>query len=84
MNEEHYFKMKMGLGIDTNNFLELNNLRLLLIFALQKGCRQLQIFGDSKLVINWFNLQSKRHMHTLKNLLDEVLAFKSHFDYISA
>lgn len=41
LSEDHYFKIKMGLGRGTNNYLELNSLRLLLIFSLEKGCRQL-------------------------------------------
>ena len=60
----------MGLGRGANIFFELNNIRLLLIFVFEKGCEQLQIFGDSKLVINFLNLQVECHMHTLINLLE--------------
>jgi len=73
----------MGLGDRTNNFAKLIMLRHFLYFALENGCHHIQIFGDSKLIINWFNQQSSCHMHTLRNILDETLLLKSQFDYIS-
>jgi len=38
LNEEQYFKLKIGLETGTNNYVELNNLRLLLRSSLEKGC----------------------------------------------
>ena len=78
----HYFKLKMALGRGTNNYAELNSLRLLLIFFLEKGCRKLHIFGDWKIVINWFNQQLNYHVHTLRNMLEEVIILKSQFDSV--
>ena len=53
--ESHFFVISMGLGGGTNNFAELMSLKLLLIFALEKGCNDLNILGDSMNVINWIN-----------------------------
>lgn len=44
---------KAGLGSGTNNFTEISALRLLLITALEWGVHSLQVFGDSKIVIDW-------------------------------
>jgi len=74
--------MKMGLSRGTNNYAELNILRLLLLFSLEKVCRKLEIFGDSKIIINWFNQLSNFHVHTLRNLLEEDLTLKSQFDLV--
>ena len=49
---DHYFSFKAGLGVDTNNFVELLGLKLLLTLALDKHLSKLQIFGESQLVIN--------------------------------
>ena len=57
---------------------------LTFIFELEKQCRRLRIFGDSKLVINWFNLQAHSHVHTLRSLLEEIFVIlKAQFDFIS-
>ena len=53
----------MGLGGGTNNFADLMSLKLLLMFALEKGCTELNFLGDSMNVINWINqTQECRHL----------------------
>lgn len=54
----------MGLEAGTNNFAELITLRHLLHFSLGHQCHNLNIFGDSKIIINWFNSISTCHIHT--------------------
>jgi len=44
--ESHHFQIQMGLGRGTNNFAELITAKYLIQFALEKHCRNLQIFGD--------------------------------------
>jgi len=44
---------------------------------------QLQIFGDSKIIINWANSFQHCHIVRLLPLLEEVLNLKHHFDFIS-
>ena len=73
----------MGLGPGTNNFVELQLLRLLLTFAWEKHCKSIQIFGDSLLVIYWLNNLSHCHSHTLSALLREVHRLRILFDSIS-
>jgi len=38
LTNNHYYRLNMGFGSSTNNYAELNNLKLLLIFALEKNC----------------------------------------------
>jgi len=45
--------MMMGQGEGTNNFSKFMNLKLLIIFSIEKGCKELNVFGDSMAVINW-------------------------------
>jgi len=46
-SNSHFFTLKAGLGNGTNNYFELLALKLLILFAVEKGCRTLQVFGDS-------------------------------------
>jgi ribonuclease HI len=62
----------MGLGTGTNNLAELLALKLLLQFAGEKGVQNLQIFGDSKIVINWASKQQSCHNILLHPILEEI------------
>jgi len=52
LNESHCFKIQINLGRGTNNFAELCTAKHIIYFAIQKQCRHLQLFGDSKIVCN--------------------------------
>ena len=52
LSDSHYFTITMGLGVGSNNYAELMSLKLLLIFAIEKGINRLTICGDSLNVIN--------------------------------
>ena len=54
-NLHNYITFKEGLGLGSNNFAELSALRLLMTKALEWDVRNLQIFGDSKIIINLAN-----------------------------
>ena len=63
LTDSHFFVMSLGLGGGTNNFAELMSLKLLMMFALEKGCTALNFLGDSLNVINWINYtQECRHL----------------------
>lgn len=81
--EHHYYKVKAGLGTGTNNFAELITLRHLLHFALSHHFTCINIFGDSKIIINWFNNISSCHIHTLSIILNEVLELEAAFNNIT-
>ena len=58
-------------------------LKVLLQSALEKGCKILQIFGDSMLIINWATGAQSCHSPRLHLILEEVLLLKHNFDFIS-
>jgi len=51
--EKKFFKLAMGLGNGTNNFIEIMALKVLLLFSKEKKVHSMKIFGDSMLFINW-------------------------------
>ena len=73
----------MGLGVGTNNYAKLMTLKLLLHFALEKGCRNLQIFGDSLIIINWVNKVQHCRTLALTPLYEEVTRLWTNFVHIS-
>ena len=83
MTENHYFRLKWGLGDGTNNKAELLAIYMLLTFAHEKGLRRLQIFGDSMIVINWLNNAQRCHNILLTLILEEVSQLKATFDLIT-
>ena len=69
----------MGLGIGSNNFAEIITLRHLMHFSLGHNCMHIHIFGDSKIIIYWFNNITVCHTYTLSNILDEINILKAQF-----
>ena len=57
-------------------------LKLLLLFAIEKGCRALQVFGDSLVIINWANGIHRFQISRLLPFLDDVTRIKRLFDNI--
>ena len=55
LSDSHWFEISAGLGEGTNNYVELLSLKILLLFTMEKGCRKINLFGDSLNVINWIN-----------------------------
>ena len=70
----------MGFGKDTKNYAELSTTKFLIQLALEKNCRYLQIFGDSKVVWDWLNKYSICNAYTLSHILDEALRLITSFD----
>lgn len=76
----HFKNIHMGLGMGTNNYAKLITLRHLLQFSLQKHCRNIQIFGDSKIVIYLINKNSSCHSYTLRHIVEEAHTLIALFD----
>ena len=55
LDNEHFFRLRLGLGEGTNNKAGLLTLYMLLIFAHENGVHGIQIFGDLMIIINWIN-----------------------------
>ena len=80
LTENHSFELMTGLGEGSNNFAELLSLKLLLIFAVDKGCRSLKVYGDLLNVINWIKrIQHCRDLR-LENILLSILAVIDSYD----
>ena len=70
----------MGQGAGTNNFAEIMSLKLLLIFATEKGIKRLTVLGDSMNVIKWTKqIQVCRNVR-LANILQTIQAVIQTFD----
>jgi len=62
MLDEHSFSFSAGLGHATNNFNEFMALKLTLQLDLEKGITNMNVYGDSMLIIRCMN-----EMSTLQN-----------------
>ena len=55
LSQDHYYCLKLGVGLSTNTISELLDLWTLLHCAKIMGLPHLHIHGDSAVIINWFN-----------------------------
>ena len=83
LREGHFYKIMMGLGEANNNYVELFSLKLLLIFEAEKGCRSINVFGDSVNVINWIKKTQVCRNLRLDNILSSILDILDAFDSFS-
>jgi len=83
LSDSHFFAMSMGLGGGTNNFAELMSLKLLLMFAMEKGCSSLNIFGDSLNVIQWLNHTQECRNLRLDHIIYSIRQLLLRFDFFS-
>ena len=83
INEHNYLHIKEGFTEGSNNFGELNALRLLMTKAWELGDQSIQIFGASKIILNLENGTYRCNILSLTPLLYEVMLLKHHFDNIS-
>jgi ribonuclease HI len=58
LSSNHSIYFKAGIGQETNNYCELMALKLVLRLAQEFGVSQIQIFGDSLLVIQWMHKET--------------------------
>eukprot|EP00253_Pinus_taeda_P003007 PITA_03007 len=80
LSDSHCFKLQINLGRGTNNFAELCLAKHIIQFAIQKQCRHLQLFGDSKIVCCWLNNTSQCHTFSLRHILDEARRLTTSFE----
>jgi ribonuclease HI len=80
LSDSHHFSMTFGLGMGTNNFAELMSLKLLIAFAIEKGCHSLTVYGDSMNVINWIKSTQRCTITRLVNILEDIKTLQTSFD----
>lgn len=78
-----FLKASVDLGIGTNNYAELQTLKLLLCSLIHMGLGSVQIFGESHNVIKWFIGDLRCQNYMLIPLLEEFLHVKQYFNYIT-
>jgi len=82
LSPTHYFVLTSGLGSRTNNFAELMSYKLLIVFAIEKGCRRLKLYGDSLNVINWIKGTMRCLNLRLARLMEDIQRLQTNFDFI--
>ena len=82
LSDVHFFSFKAGLGLGTNNFVELCALKLFLYLARRNSLAKIQIFGDSQLVINWASGKFRLLNLYFSMILQEVNRLTDCFDYV--
>eukprot|EP00253_Pinus_taeda_P007952 PITA_07952 len=83
LSPSHNLKASVGLGSGSNNYAELNALKLLLCWLIHKHILSIQIFGDSQNVIRWVNGLSTCRNQALKQILGEIQRIKPMFNSLS-
>ena len=83
ISDSHLFELSVGLGEGSNKFAEILSLKLLLMFAAEKGCHIIIFFGDSMNVINWIKGIQQCILLHLQNLLLSIRELLLTFDSFS-
>lgn len=83
LNAQRCLKPSVGLGEGSNNYEELQTLKILLCWLTQLGIYSVQIFADSMNVIKWFNGESRCQSYILSPLLEEAKYLKQFFNDIT-
>ena len=68
----HKIQAKFAPGHCTNNKAELAALHMVLKLALKNNISQLQVFGDSKMVVEWVNRNIQINAPHLQQLLNAI------------
>lgn len=66
LSHTKYYNLKFRVGVGTNTRIELLALSSLLYFANSIEVQNLQIVGDSKLFVDWFNHKCKLQVLNLE------------------
>ncbi|XP_050900039.1 uncharacterized protein LOC127106776 isoform X1 [Lathyrus oleraceus] len=73
------YRFRQGLGYTTNNVAEYRALILGLQQAILKGCKNINVQGDSQLVIDQFQGYCRINNPRLRSLCDEALELSNNF-----
>jgi len=82
-SDHSFLVSRAGLGAGSNNYAELMALKLILLLAVEKNIKRINIMGDSRIIINWANKSSECHTVRLRPILEEILLLVTRFDHIS-
>jgi len=82
-NDQRYMESRTGLGVGTNNYAEVMALKLIILLAVEKDIKILNIMGDSMITIKWANKQAVCHIMRLRPIIEEIHHLCTLFDNIS-
>lgn len=82
-NDKNSIQFQGGFGGGTNNYAELMALRMLLTKAWEWGVSTLQVFKDSKIILEWGKGTMNCNILRLRPLLEEVKHLSSLFELIT-
>jgi ribonuclease HI len=82
LNPSHVVFFSLGMGLGSNNWAELSTLAALLRLAVEIRVEDLQVHGDSKLIIHWLNGTSNIQNLRLKAVMNQILAMKLCFQSV--
>jgi ribonuclease HI len=77
LSPTHNISLMVGLGSNTNNLCEFMSLKLVLMLAREQRIYQIQIYGDSLLMIQWMKGEYNFP------LFHDILLMKSMFSHIA-
>ena len=80
--DKHKIQVKFSLGHCTNNKAELAALHLVLNLVINNNITQMQVFGDSKMVVDWVKRKiqiNAPHLQQLLNTIRRLLEFFTGF-----
>jgi ribonuclease HI len=80
-SNNHFLSFSTGLGEATNNYSELMALYLVLLLALEKNIRKLNIYGDSMFAIQVMKDTHILISYTLLPLLEEIKRCSAYFTH---
>jgi len=83
MDRAHFINGWLGIENCTNNFSELVAVWILLYWALHLNLRDIRIFGDSRVVIDWLNNKSSIHSINLIHWCARVKKLVGDFTFIN-
>jgi ribonuclease HI len=75
--------LKKAAGQGSNNRAKFYALWLLLKTAKEKGLKQFQVYGDSKMLMYWANNKYQTGNLTLVPIMNQVMEVKNRFEEIS-
>jgi ribonuclease HI len=83
MNSSLSFRLKLNCGQGTNTRGELLSLWSLLFFADSRNFHQMQILGDSKVIVDWFNHKAQLQVATLQGWIQKICMLAMNFSFLS-
>lgn len=83
LSDSHHFSTTFGLGMGTSNFAELMSLKLIIAFAIEKGCHSLTVYKDSMNIINCIRGTQRCTNTRLAIILEDIKTLQISFDTLT-